>query len=172
MYNWIVKRPETAAAIYEAVNTGTCTTPDQVAAIGAKFGDEVFWTGAIPVLSKGAEDIEATVADILREIGIPARILGYQYVREAIKLTVRDMTLMHSMTKTLYPATAEKFNTTPSRVERAIRHAIEVAWDRGDLETLQKYFGYTVSSAKGKPTNGEFIAMLADHVTREVAQWI
>ena len=90
------------------------------------------------------------------------RIKGYQYLREAILLTIDDMDIINSVTKVLYPEVARKFNTTPSRVERAIRHAIEVAWDRGDIETLQKFFGYTVSNIKGKPTNSEFIAMIAD----------
>ena len=93
---------------------------------------------------------------------MPAHIKGYQYLREAILLTIDDMDIINSVTKVLYPEVARKFNTTPSRVERAIRHAIEVAWDRGDLETLQKFFGYTVSNIKGKPTNSEFIAMIAD----------
>ena len=106
--------------------------------------------------------LEATITEIIHEIGIPAHIKGYQYLREAIALTVRDMDIINAVTKVLYPAVAKKFSTTPSRVERAIRHAIEVAWDRGDLETLQKYFGYTVSNIKGKPTNSEFIALIAD----------
>ena len=92
----------------------------------------------------------------------PAHIKGYQYLREAIILTINDMDIINAVTKVLYPEVARKFNTTPSRVERAIRHAIEVAWDRGDIETLQKFFGYTVSNIKGKPTNSEFIAMIAD----------
>ena len=96
------------------------------------------------------------------EIGVPAHIKGYQYLREAIILTIRDMDMINAVTKVLYPEVAKRFNTTPSRVERAIRHAIEVAWDRGDVETLQKFFGYTVSGIKGKPTNSEFIAMIAD----------
>ena len=98
----------------------------------------------------------------IHEIGVPAHIKGYQYLREAILLTIDDMDIINSVTKVLYPEVARKFNTTPSRVERAIRHAIEVAWDRGDIETLQKFFGYTVSNIKGKPTNSEFIAMIAD----------
>ena len=109
--------------------------------------------------------LEAVVTDIIHEIGVPAHIKGYQYLREAICLTVNDMDAINAVTKVLYPAVAKKFNTTPSRVERAIRHAIEVAWDRGDLETLQKFFGYTVSNIKGKPTNSEFIAMIADSLT-------
>ena len=105
---------------------------------------------------------ELTVTEILHQVGVPAHIKGYQYLREAILLTIDDMDIINSVTKVLYPEVARKFNTTPSRVERAIRHAIEVAWDRGDIETLQKFFGYTVSNIKGKPTNSEFIAMIAD----------
>jgi len=108
--------------------------------------------------------LEAMVTEIIHEIGVPAHIKGYQYLREAIIITVNDMDAINAVTKVLYPAVAKKFNTTPSRVERAIRHAIEVAWDRGDLETLQKYFGYTVSNIKGKPTNSECIAMIADNL--------
>ncbi|MBQ9932968.1 MAG: sporulation initiation factor Spo0A C-terminal domain-containing protein, partial [Ruminiclostridium sp.] len=89
---------------------------------------------------------------------------GYQYLREAIIMTVEDMEVINAVTKILYPEVARKFGTTASRVERAIRHAIEVAWDRGDLDTLQKYFGFTVSNSKGKPTNSEFIAMIADRL--------
>ena len=109
-----------------------------------------------------ARDLERQVTAIIHEIGVPAHIKGYQYLREAIGLAVADMEIINAVTKVLYPAVAKKFGTTASRVERAIRHAIEVAWDRGDLETLQKFFGYTVSNAKGKPTNSEFIAMIAD----------
>ena len=108
--------------------------------------------------------LEAEVTAILHEVGVPAHIKGYQYVREAIIIVVQNMDAINAVTKVLYPEVAKRFNTTPSRVERAIRHAIEVAWDRGDLETLQGYFGYTVNSAKGKPTNSEFIAMIADRL--------
>ncbi|MBR4425859.1 MAG: sporulation transcription factor Spo0A [Oscillospiraceae bacterium] len=107
-------------------------------------------------------ELERAVTDVIHEIGVPAHIKGYQYLREAIIITIHDMEVINAVTKVLYPAVARKFSTTPSRVERAIRHAIEVAWDRGDLETLQKFFGYTVSNIKGKPTNSEFIAMIAD----------
>ena len=107
------------------------------------------------------------VTAVIHEIGVPAHIKGYQYLREAIIIAVNDLEVINAVTKVLYPAVAKRFATTPSRVERAIRHAIEVAWDRGDLETLQKYFGYTVSNAKGKPTNSEFIAMIADRLTLE-----
>ena len=108
--------------------------------------------------------LEAEVTAIIHEVGIPAHIKGYQYVREAIILTVQDMEMINAVTKMLYPEVARRFHTTPSRVERAIRHAIEVAWDRGDLETLQRFFGYTVSNTKGKPTNSEFIALIADRL--------
>ena len=108
--------------------------------------------------------IEAMVTSIIHEIGVPAHIKGYQYLREAIIIAVNDMDVINAITKVLYPQVAKTFGTTPSRVERAIRHAIEVAWDRGDLETLQKFFGYTVSNAKGKPTNSEFIAMISDRI--------
>ena len=107
------------------------------------------------------------VTSVIHEIGVPAHIKGYQYLREAIMIAVDDMDVINAVTKVLYPEVAKRFNTTPSRVERAIRHAIEVAWDRGDLETLQKYFGYTVSNSKGKPTNSEFIAMIADRLVLE-----
>ncbi len=114
-----------------------------------------------------ARSLERRVTAIIHEIGVPAHIKGYQYLREAIILVVGDMDIINAVTKVLYPAVAKRFGTTASRVERAIRHAIEVAWDRGDLETLQKYFGYTVNSTKGKPTNSEFIAMIADRISLE-----
>ena len=110
-------------------------------------------------------NLEAVVTDIIHEIGVPAHIKGYQYLREAIILTIQDMDMINAVTKVLYPEVAKRFGTTPSRVERAIRHAIEVAWDRGDVETLQRFFGYTVSGIKGKPTNSEFIAMIADNLS-------
>ena len=108
--------------------------------------------------------LEELVTSIIHEVGVPAHIKGYQYVREAIMITVENMDVINSVTKVLYPEVAKRYHTTPSRVERAIRHAIEVAWDRGDLETLQRFFGYTVSNAKGKPTNSEFIAMISDRI--------
>lgn len=109
-------------------------------------------------------NIDAMVTAVIHEIGVPAHIKGYQYLREAIKIAVGDMEVINAITKVLYPQVAKTFSTTPSRVERAIRHAIEVAWDRGDLETLQRFFGYTVSNSKGKPTNSEFIALIADRL--------
>ena len=108
------------------------------------------------------QSIETLVTNIIHEIGVPAHIKGYQYLREAIIIAVEDMDVINAITKILYPQVAKTFQTTPSRVERAIRHAIEVAWDRGDLDTLQRFFGYTVSNTKGKPTNSEFIALIAD----------
>ncbi len=120
--------------------------------------------------------IESMVTGIIHEIGVPAHIKGYQYLREAIIIAVNDMDVINAITKVLYPQVAKTFQTTPSRVERAIRHAIEVAWDRGDLDTLQRFFGYTVSNTKGKPTNSEFIALIADKLQlqlkgAEVAQF-
>ena len=111
---------------------------------------------------KNGTNIETLVTSIIHEIGVPAHIKGYQYLREAIIIAVGDMDVINAITKVLYPQVAKTFQTTPSRVERAIRHAIEVAWDRGDLDTLQRFFGYTVSNTKGKPTNSEFIALIAD----------
>ena len=108
--------------------------------------------------------IESMVTGIIHEIGVPAHIKGYQYLREAIIIAVNDMDVINAITKVLYPQVAKTFGTTPSRVERAIRHAIEVAWDRGDLDTLQRFFAYTVSNTKGKPTNSEFIALIADRL--------
>ena len=116
-----------------------------------------------PALRRGDKhSIESLVTGIIHEIGVPAHIKGYQYLREAIIIAVNDMDVINAITKVLYPQVAKTFQTTPSRVERAIRHAIEVAWDRGDLDTLQRFFGYTVSNTKGKPTNSEFIALIAD----------
>ena len=117
---------------------------------------------AISKGSMGQQSIEALVTGIIHEIGVPAHIKGYQYLREAIIIAVNDMDVINAITKVLYPQVAKTFQTTPSRVARAIRHAIEVAWDRGDLDTLQRFFGYTVSNTKGKPTNSEFIALIAD----------
>ena len=113
--------------------------------------------------------LERLVTPVIHEVGMPAHIKGYQYVREAIILTIKDATMINSVTKVLYPTVARRYNTTPSCVERAIRHAIEVAWNRGDLEVLQRFFGYTISNAKGKPTNSEFIAMIADYLSLQGA---
>ena len=109
-------------------------------------------------------DIETQVTKIIHQIGVPAHIKGYQYLRTAILMTISDSDVINSVTKVLYPSVAKKYATTTSRVERAIRHAIEVAWDRGDVDTLNAYFGYTVQNSRGKPTNSEFIAMIADNL--------
>lgn len=112
-------------------------------------------------------DLEADVTDIIHEIGVPAHIKGYQYLREAIMMSVNDIEMLNSITKILYPTIAKKFQTTPSRVERAIRHAIEVAWSRGKMDTIDELFGYTINNGKGKPTNSEFIALIADKIRLE-----
>ena len=117
---------------------------------------------------RSQENLEALVTNIIHEVGVPAHIKGYQYLREAIIMVVNDIEVINQITKSLYPKIAYKFNTTPSRVERAIRHAIEVAWGRGDQKTVEKIFGYTISAAKGKPTNSEFIAMIADKLRLEL----
>ena len=110
------------------------------------------------------KNIETQVTKIIHQIGVPAHIKGYQYLRTAILMTIKDNDLINSVTKILYPSVAKKYSTTTSRVERAIRHAIEVAWDRGDIDTLNSYFGYTIQNTRGKPTNSEFIAMIADNL--------
>ena len=109
-------------------------------------------------------DLEKDVTDMIHEIGVPAHIKGYQYLREAIMMSVKDVEMLGSITKILYPTIAKKYQTTPSRVERAIRHAIEVAWSRGRMETLDALFGYTINTGKGKPTNSEFIALIAGKI--------
>ncbi len=117
---------------------------------------------AKPKSNSGSMDLESEITNIIHEIGVPAHIKGYMYLREAITLVVNDIELLSAVTKELYPAIAKKYNTTASRVERAIRHAIEVAWGRGQVDTINKLFGYTIHNEKGKPTNSEFIAMVAD----------
>ena len=112
-------------------------------------------------------DLERDVTNVIHEIGVPAHIKGYQYLRDAIILSVNDMEMLNSITKILYPTIAKRHQTTPSRVERAIRHAIEVAWSRGKMDTIDALFGYTVSTGKGKPTNSEFIALIADKIRLE-----
>lgn len=109
-------------------------------------------------------DLEVVISDIMRQIGVPAHIKGYQYLRTSIELSVNDPEMLEAVTKLLYPTIAKMYSTTPSRVERAIRHAIEVAWSRGDVEVLSSYFGYTIQSDRGKPTNSEFIAMISDRI--------
>ncbi len=111
--------------------------------------------------------LESEITEIIHEIGVPAHIKGYQYLRRAIMLSVRDMEMLNSVTKLLYPEVARCYKTTPSRVERAIRHAIEVAWSRGKTDTINHMFGYTINAGKGKPTNSEFIALITDRIRLE-----
>ncbi len=117
---------------------------------------------------KDEKNLEALVTNVIHEVGVPAHIKGYQYLREAIMMVVNDIDVINQITKQLYPDIAKTFGTTPSRVERAIRHAIEVAWSRGQIDSVDGIFGYTVSAAKGKPTNSEFIAMIADKLRLEL----
>ncbi|MGN0352025.1 MAG: sporulation transcription factor Spo0A [Roseburia sp.] len=112
-------------------------------------------------------NLESDVTEIIHEIGVPAHIKGYQYLRDAIIMSVHDMEMLNSITKILYPTIAKKYQTTPSRVERAIRHAIEVAWSRGKMDTIDEMFGYTIHNGKGKPTNSEFIALITDRIRLE-----
>ncbi|MFW6389643.1 MAG: sporulation transcription factor Spo0A, partial [Halanaerobiales bacterium] len=120
--------------------------------------------------SSGKKDVDLNVriTEVMHHLGVPAHIKGYIYLREAIELVIKDIEYLGAVTKELYPSVAEKFNTTPSRVERAIRHAIEVSWDRGNIKALNKYFGNTVSANSGKPTNSQFIAKIADKLRLEM----
>lgn len=120
--------------------------------------------GTARVPSREETDLEAQVTKIIHQIGVPAHIKGYQYLRTAIIMAINNTEVINSVTKILYPTVAKQYGTTSSRVERAIRHAIEVAWDRGDLDVLNSFFGYTVQNSRGKPTNSEFIAMIADNL--------
>lgn len=121
-------------------------------------------TGVVSRPADQPVDLETVVTEMILQIGIPAHIKGYQYIRDGIIMTVRQPEIINGVTKELYPAIAKKNETTASRVERAIRHAIEVAWDRGDVDILNSYFGYTIHNLRGKPTNSEFIAMIADKI--------
>ena len=124
---------------------------------------------ASPVAAAVSENsLEQYVTNVIHEIGVPAHIKGYQYLRDAIMLCINDMDLLNSITKILYPEIAKKYGTTPSRVERALRHAIEVAWSRGKMDTIYALFGYTINSGKGKPTNSEFIALISDKIRLEL----
>ena len=137
------------------------TVPSEKKEMEASIGT-VQKTASIP--QENTVDIEQDVTDMIHEIGVPAHIKGYRYLREAIVMSVEDPGMNSSITKILYPTIAKHFQTTPSRVERAIRHAIEVAWSRGRMETLEELFGYTVNTGKGKPTNSEFIALISDRI--------
>lgn len=145
-------RPVDPSAISERINF----------LVSAREIDGSTVTGNMFNCSVTNNDLEVTVSEIMHQIGVPAHIKGYHYLREAIILSINDTEMINSVTKLLYPTIAKTFNTTSSRVERAIRHAIEVAWDRGDVDVLSAYFGYTIQNTRGKPTNSEFIAMISD----------
>ena len=141
--------------------------PCEYAAIASKINKTLAKNSA-SVISKSPEstiaDMETQITKIIHQIGVPAHIKGYQYLRTAILMTIKNSDLINSITKELYPSVAKAYGTTSSRVERAIRHAIEVAWDRGDVDVINSYFGYTVQSTRGKPTNSEFIALISDNL--------
>ncbi len=138
-----------------------------IATVGKQMPDNV---SAITSARNAVVNLELSVTEIIHQIGVPAHIKGYHYLREAIIMSVNDPDIINSVTKQLYPAVAKSFSTTSSRVERAIRHAIEVAWDRGDVDVLNSYFGYTIHNTKGKPTNSEFIAMISDRLRLQLRQ--
>ena len=156
---------------YEAIDAGAeycmLKPPDynslveRIMRLMAKRSDRVIRKKVSP---NGHNDLESQVTKVIHQIGVPAHIKGYQYLRTAILMTIEDNEVINSVTKILYPSVAKQYQTTSSRVERAIRHAIEVAWDRGDIDTLNAYFGYTIQNTRGKPTNSEFIAMIADNL--------
>jgi two-component system response regulator (stage 0 sporulation protein A) len=122
---------------------------------------------SVTISAPAPKNLEVEVTRIIHEIGVPAHVKGYQYLRDAIMLVVDEINYLGAVTKELYPTIAQKYDTTPSRVERAIRHAIELAWDRGDIDKINKFFGYTINGEKGKPTNSEFIAIIADKLRLE-----
>ena len=161
-----VDNPEFESEIINAGADYYFLKPIELNMLAQRLTQILKWTkdGDKGNLSKGVmkESVEIVITDIMREIGVPAHIKGYHYLRQAIKLTVDDPELMQAVTKILYPTIAKTNKTTSSRVERAIRHAIEVAWDRGDVDVLSSYFGYTIQNSSGKPTNSEFIAMISD----------
>ncbi|AIQ48319.1 chemotaxis protein CheY [Paenibacillus sp. FSL R7-0273] len=141
------------------------SSPNMSGYVGSRPSSSMSNTNVVP-LSKG-KNLDANITSIIHEIGVPAHIKGYQYLREAITMVYNNIEILGAITKTLYPAIAEKFKTTPSRVERAIRHAIEVAWTRGNIDSISHLFGYTINISKSKPTNSEFIAMVADKLRIE-----
>lgn len=135
--------------------------PFEISALGERI-TSLTQGGSAGRNGPGTESMEIIVTDVIHQLGVPAHIKGYHYLREAILSSIEDPELLESVTKLLYPTVAKRFDTTSSRVERAIRHAIEIAWDRGNLDTLNAFFGYTVNTCKGKPTNSEFIALITD----------
>ena len=153
----------------ETLNAGACyyfIKPFDTNVLAERIIQLSGWkSDVVPIVKDtvlGDGDLELMVTEIIHQIGVPAHIKGYHYLREAIILSIKDGEMINSVTKLLYPTVAKKNQTTSSRVERAIRHAIEVAWDRGDVDVLNSYFGYTIHNSRGKPTNSEFIAMIAD----------
>ena len=160
----MVDNPQLEAELLEAGAAYCFIKPFELNSMADRLVRIAGWSNELPFKSqeKADSDLEIVISDIMRQIGVPAHIKGYQYLREAIALSIKDPGLMHSVTKVLYPTVAKNNKTTASRVERAIRHAIEVAWDRGDVDVLSSYFGYTIQNTRGKPTNSEFIAMISD----------
>jgi two-component system response regulator (stage 0 sporulation protein A) len=152
---YFLLKPQTNEAIYDTIKS-----------FGKRAGRTSFEVLAKD--DKKSYDLEALVTDFIHELGVPAHIKGYQYVRTAIMMVVENMELLNYITKQLYPVIAKKYSTTSSRVERAIRHSIEVAWSRGRPETMNQIFGYTIDTGKGKPTNSEFIAMVADRIRLQI----
>ncbi len=156
---------------YEAIDAGAeycmlkpldySSLVERIMRLMAKRSDKLIRKKVAPNVRN---DLESQVTKVIHQIGVPAHIKGYQYLRTAILMTIEDNEVINSVTKILYPSVAKQYQTTSSRVERAIRHAIEVAWDRGDIDTLNAYFGYTIQNTRGKPTNSEFIAMIADNL--------
>lgn len=132
--------------------------------INSLMGYDILEDTAPVAPNRQPPDLEVVITEMIHQLGVPAHIKGYHYLRSAILHSVKDSEMLECVTKLLYPTVAEEFDTTSSRVERAIRHAIEIAWDRGDVETLNSFFGYTVNTGKGKPTNSEFIALISDRI--------
>lgn len=152
---YFLLKPQTEEAIYDTIK--------HFGSMSKRVSFEV-----IEEANKKSYDLEALVTEFIHELGVPAHIKGYQYVRTAIMMVVENMELLNYITKELYPDIAKKYSTTSSRVERAIRHSIEVAWSRGRPETMNRIFGYTIDTGKGKPTNSEFIAMVADRIRLQI----
>ncbi len=147
----------------EALDLIKSTRPDCIMILLSGQRSNVHQTPQV-ALPKASINLEAEVTRLIHEVGVPAHIKGYQYLRDAIQMCIKDMDMLNSITKILYPEIAKKYGTTASRVERAIRHAIEVAWERCNPDSVEELFGYTINSCKGKPTNSEFIAIIADRI--------
>lgn len=159
----IVSNSADPALEREAANLGACVVlkPVDTKMLTAKIKE---MCGVCEKTAPNDTDLEVAVTEIIHQVGIPAHIKGYHYLRTAIMLSVNNDEMINSITKLLYPTIAKMYQTTSSRVERAIRHAIEIAWDRGNIDVLDKFFSYTVHTSRGKPTNSEFIALIADHL--------